>query len=103
MSVRFSGNRDQAIVPLGFTSLGLLRFDHSEQPRLDEATDEYRFVHQHEDIEGIAILSDRAGDRSEIEWKDSALRQNCFQFVSINLEIERILVAAAFRSVDYDI
>src|SRR5439155_12180563 len=93
----------KTIVTLGLAGFSLLRFDYTKQSRFDEASSKHRLVHQHENIKRIAIFSDCAWDRSEIERKNSAMGQNCLQFISINFEIERILIAAAFRSVDYHI
>src|SRR6266513_97139 len=50
------GDGDQAIVALGFAILlRLNRFDDTDQPCRYDRASRYRFLHQHEDVERVAV------------------------------------------------
>jgi len=57
---------------VGFAGLSLLCLNHPEESRFDQAPDKDGLIHQHKDIERIAVFSDRVRDRSKIERKNSA-------------------------------
>ena len=48
----------------------------------------------------VSVRGVRAGDGTEVEWEDCALRQDCFKRISFTLVIVSKLVAGTFRRVD---
>jgi hypothetical protein len=58
------------------------------------------FVHQHQDIDGIAVVGFGRGNETEIVRKRHSRRQNLLQFENVIVRIEGELVPASFGSFD---
>jgi hypothetical protein len=56
--------------------LPLLRLDHADRPRRQQAANGEAGVEQHEHVERVAVLAERGRDETEIEREGAALRQH---------------------------
>jgi hypothetical protein len=92
----------QAVIPdplfLAFVTLPGLH--DADQPAADDAARNDRRIHQHEDIERIAILAEGRGDETKIIRKIHAFGQRRRQFQAIAVRLVFILVAAALGRLD---
>src|SRR5690348_7430724 len=77
--MRSCSDSDEPIIALGFALLRLFGFDHSNQACWDHAANKGFFLHEQEDIEGVAIFGQSRGDITKIEGKDTARWQDFAQ------------------------
>jgi len=103
MRVRLDSHCNDPIVSFGFAVLGLVRFDHTDRARLDQAPDKSRFVHQHQSIERIAVFADCSRNGAEVERENRTVRQNAFKKIGFAFVIVGKLVAATFWRIDHDV
>ena len=103
MRVRLDSHCDDPIISFGFAVLGLVRFDHTDRARLDQTTDESRFVHQYQGIERIAVFADCSRNGAEVERENRTVRQNALKEIGFAFLIVGKLIAATFRRIDYDV
>src|SRR5437868_7833662 len=68
---------DEAVVLLCLSILlRLHRFDHADEAGWHDRADRYRFIHEHEDVERVAVIAGGRWNESEIEWKAHPLWQH---------------------------
>jgi hypothetical protein len=77
-----------------FASIAPISRDRTRHPR------KRRLVHQQQHIQGIAVLAERGGEKSEVEWEDRAARQQPGQLKEPAFLVVLVLVAAAFGRFD---
>src|SRR5262249_26858410 len=65
---------DKTVVPNGFSLVRLLRFDNSQQSNWHQATWKTRFVGQDQNIQRVAVVGARGGDKTKIVREGSAQR-----------------------------
>ena len=58
---------DQPVIVLRLPRFGLLRLDDANQACRHQATGEGGRVHQHEDVEWVAVPTQRGGQEAEVE------------------------------------
>src|SRR5207253_563426 len=89
VALRLNRNGDQAIVACLLSILvDLSRLDHTNEPARDETAGESRRIHDHEDIQWIAVVALRGWDKPEIEGKGRADRQHGPQLKNSKVRIE---------------
>jgi hypothetical protein len=60
---------NQAIVPRAFAILNLIGFNHPNDPDIHQAANVRRLIHEHHDIQRVAVFGQRARDKTEIKGK----------------------------------
>jgi len=94
-------SRDQAIVALGLAVFRLLSLDRADQLTLNETAGKRRRIHQHQDVQRIAVIGFGLWNESEVIGKHHPGRENFFQAVSTELLVPGVLIPAAAGSLDY--
>jgi len=104
-----SGYRNQAVVALGFSFLGLLRLHHSEETGRNHASSECGLVHDHDDehddenVFRIAIRGPGARHKAESMGEDHALGKYARQSIKPERFLVLELVAASTGRLDHSI
>jgi hypothetical protein len=75
VAVGVNADCQQTIVAFGFSVLGLLRLDHTNETHIQQTSDVGRFIHQHHHIQRVSVVPQRRRDKSEVEWKHHSFRQ----------------------------
>src|SRR5581483_6026838 len=94
---RCERHREQTVIPLLLPILVLLGFEHADEPAWYHAAREYRFIHQQQDVNRIAIVRLRARNESKIVRKHHALGQHLRQGESPEVRLVLEFVPAPFR------
>ena len=98
---RFLGDADEARVLLGLTGrFTLSPVDHADQADMDDAPREGRRLEQHQDVERVAVVSERRRYEAEIVRKHRTGRQLLAELEGTRGGIELELVTAASRRLD---
>ena len=69
----------ESIVLRLFPALGLFSSNHANQAHLHQAADVGRYIHQHQDVDGVAIAAQRRGNEPKVKWELHALWQKAAQ------------------------
>ena len=80
------------VIAASAIAIGLQSFDHTDQTSRKKTAGRGRGVHEDEDIEGIAILSESRGDKAEFEGEDHSFRENLCELEKLVLFIEIKLI-----------
>src|SRR4030095_6768692 len=89
-----------SVVTFAVLLLSLQALDDSDQPTSQKTTRERRLVHEHQNVDGVAIFRDGRRYKSEVVGKSHSDRQNLFQLEDPLVGIERVFVAPSFRCFD---
>jgi hypothetical protein len=92
VNMGMSGDRYQPVIAASALAIGLQGFDHTDQASCQKTTGRGRGVHEDEDIEWIAILSEGRGDKAELEGEDHSFRENLCELEKLALFIEIKLI-----------
>jgi hypothetical protein len=65
--VRVNGDADQPVVAFGLAVFSLVGCDNADDAYLDEAADMGGCVHQHHDVERVAVLAEGRGQEAEVK------------------------------------
>ena len=101
--VRGVGYGDEAIVPDGLLLVGLLAFDDADEAGHEGAAGEGGFVHEDEDVDGVAVVCEGAGEEAEVVGEDHAGGEGGFENEDLLEVVEAVFVAAAFGGFDDDL
>ena len=81
MAVGVDGYGKQAGIRFSFSILlGLVGFDDTYDADVKEAADMGGFVHEHENVERVAVFAERGRDEAEVEGKYHAFGKQATQF-----------------------
>jgi hypothetical protein len=94
-------NRDDSVIADFLFLIALLTLYHSDDAALQNAPGECRFVHQHQNVDGIAVVSFGRRDKAKVVGKCHPSRQYLFQFKDALVCIERKLIPAALGCFDH--
>ena len=97
------GDGDEAVVAIGFAVFGLFGFHDAEEADEDGAAGEDGFVHEDEDVEGVAVAADGLGDEAEVVGEDHAGGEGGFEEKDVLFLVEGVFVAAAAGGFDDDL
>ena len=89
------------IIPFFGLLVFLLALDHADDATLQHTTGKRRFIHQHQHIHGIPVISLGARHKAEVVGKSHPRWQHFLQFENVFAFVERKLVSAALRSLDH--
>jgi len=88
--------RPRSDVAVGFAGLSLLRFDHSEQPRFDEASDKHGLVHQQRTSRGSPSSANVPGIESKSNGKTLPWGKTAFSLYALILKSNAYLLRLRF-------
>lgn len=94
---------DDAIVAVCLLAPSLLALDDADGAAFEKAAGKGGLVHQHQNVGRITVFRERGRDESKIVGKGHASGQNLREFKYFLFRVERIFVAASFRSFDNDL
>jgi hypothetical protein len=97
------GDGEKAVVPNMLSAFCLLAFDHADETGAKKTAGKDGFVHQDEDVDGIAILGEGARDETEVAGKDHSGGKNFFEREDLLVGVKGIFVATSSRSFDDDL
>src|SRR5258708_5698726 len=96
------GDAKQAIVCFGLSVFGLFRVDDADSANFNQTPDMGRCVHEHHDVERIAVLTLCAGNESEVERKHHSFREKPAKDEKVSLWIVCEFISASFRRLNDD-
>ena len=85
------------VIGFGFPVLNLFRRDDPDDAYIDETTDMSGRVHQNQYVKGVAVLTQRGGNKAEVKRKHHSFGQQSAQHEETGIRIVVKLVAASFR------
>ena len=94
---------NQAVVADFLFSVELFSLNHSDEAGSHRATGVSGFVHQQQDIDGIAVGRDGSRQEAEVVGEDHACRQDFFECEDTLIGIVGEFVAAMSRRFDDDL
>ena len=97
------GDGDEAVVADAFFAVDLLAADDADEARGDEAARESGLVHEKENVDGIAVVGEGAGEEAEVVGKDHAGGESVFEGEDFLVGVEAEFVAAALGGFDDDL
>lgn len=97
------GDGDQAVVPNFIFSVELFSLNHSDETGSHCATGVSGFVHQQQDIDGIAVGRNGARQEAEVIGEDHARGQDFFECEDTLIGIIGEFIAAVSRRFDDDL
>jgi hypothetical protein len=97
------GNGEKAIIANTLSALRLLALDHTDKTRTEKTAGKDGFVHQHEYVDGIAILGEGARDETEVAGKDHSRGKNFLEREDLLVGVKGIFVATSSWSLDDDL
>ena len=96
-------DRYEAVVARpAFALFLLLGLDRADKARAYHAARDHGRFHEHEDVERVAVLAERRGDKAKIIGKDHAFRQNGRKLHTIAFGIVAVFAAAAARRLNHN-
>jgi hypothetical protein len=101
--VRCVGYGDEAIVAVGLLAVGLLAFDDADEAGHKSAAGEGGFIHKNEDVDGIAVVGEGAGEEAEVVGEDHAGGKRGFEDEDFLEVVEAVLVVGTFGGFDDDL
>ena len=81
----------------------LLAFDDADEAGHEGAAGEGGFVHENEDVDGVAVVGEGAGEEAEVVGEDHAGGESGFEDEDLLDVVETVFVAAAFGGFDDDL
>jgi len=97
------GDGNEPVVADALLAVDLFAFDDSDETRRDEDTGEGGFVHEDEDVDGVAIAGEGAGEESEVVGEGHAGGEDLLEREDVLRGIECELVAAEAWGFDDDL
>jgi hypothetical protein len=97
------GNRDEAVVSDALLAVDLLTFDDSDEAGGNENAGEGWLIHENEDVDGVAVSGDGAGEESEVVGEGHAGGKDGFEREDMLIGVKGELVAADTWGFDDDL
>ena len=95
---------DEPVVPDALAAFfALFRFHNADHSDPHHASDNHRFVHQYQDVNGIAVLAHCGGHEPEVVRKTASQRQNFAQVKQAGPFIVFVLAPPVSGRIDDDV
>src|ERR1700733_3547511 len=97
------GDGDEAVVADALLAVDLFAADNTDKAGADETAGEGGFVHEKEDVDGIAVVGESAGEETEVVGEGHAGGENLLEREDLLVGVEAIFVAASLGSFNDDL